>query len=628
MQVQVLSALQPQNVNGRPHAKEQNPFRNAEAGKEVSATVITVRPGSIRFMTAEGVVFSARRQGGEILRPGDQITMQITGGDEQQTSLKMTSLNGQSVTPDAASTSERQLLGLGIAPTQANIEFATALRELGLPVNQNAVARFEQLARQYPDLPVPQTAVFATSTLPIAKGVVQAFAQAMDTPQQSAAFLMELGLLGENTSATATAQPAAGAPADAAQTQASLVQPQAQPAAQQAQAVQTAAPLAPMAEQALPAQAVPQMPAAAQPAPQMQPPLPTATALPDAAAPQPQQAATPSAPLVAEASAQPVPPQQPAVQPDAATLNAARETVAQQPAPSTPQASAQSAAQTQQSAQTAQAPSTVPQNPAQPMQPAAQAAPQTPQAPATAQPAAQQPGQAATQAAPQTSAQTVAGQTTALPQSAPRRAYLAQLTPEAPSGAAVQQAAKELPQQLARLLTASLAAMESARGEAASHAGNSVVRQTETLLNQIQIGAQTNPIAYMQVPVELRGQTHTGELYILKREERGGKSAPLDAGNATVAICLETNHMKRVEAILTAKQYNLNITFKAETALGETMLTKQLPALKQMAFPEGYTLGDIAVERIAEKLTPLSAAKQLKGAPVGGAALGGLDITV
>lgn len=627
MQVQVLSALQPQNVNGRPHAKEQNPFRNAEAGKEVSATVITVRPGSIRFMTAEGVVFSARRQGGEILRPGDQITMQITGGDEQQTSLKMTSLNGQSVTPDAASTSERQLLGLGIAPTQANIEFATTLRELGLPVNQNAVARFEQLARQYPDLPVPQTAVFATSTLPIAKGVVQAFAQAMDTPQQSAAFLMELGLLGENTSAAAAsaAQPTAGTPADAAQMQAQPAASQAQPAAPQAQAAQTAAPLAPIAEQALPAQAAPQMPASAQPAPQMQPPLPTATALPDAAAPQPQQAATPAAPLAAEVSAQPVPSQQPAVQPDAATLNAARETVAQQPAPSTPQASAQPAAQMPQSTQ---APSAAPQNPAQPMQPAAQAAPQTPQAPATAQPAAQQPGQAATQATPQTSAQTVAGQTASLPQSAPRRAYLAQLTPEAPSGTAVQQAAKELPQQLARLLTASLAAMESARGEAASHAGNSVVRQTETLLNQIQIGAQTNPIAYMQVPVELRGQTHTGELYILKREERGGKSAPLDAGNATVAICLETNHMKRVEAILTAKQYNLNITFKAETALGETMLTKQLPALQQMAFPEGYTLGDIAVERIAEKLTPLSAAKQLKGAPMGGAALGGLDITV
>ncbi len=210
------------------------------------------------------------------------------------------------------------------------------------------------------------------------------------------------------------------------------------------------------------------------------------------------------------------------------------------------------------------------------------------------------------------------------PVSEAARAITAVLQEDAPmrQGAALQESAAKLPEKLLRVLTSVLSETTRPQGGEAKIAH--VAEQTGVLINQLQLGAETAPVAYLQIPVQYQEQKQTAELYVLRRHN--GKDA-VDESNATVAICLDTEHLGRVETVLTAVQNTLTLDFRAETERAAAVLREQLPNLYSAAFPARYQLANASVGLIRERITPLNAAKQLTPERPAAAAAG-LDISI
>lgn len=191
-----------------------------------------------------------------------------------------------------------------------------------------------------------------------------------------------------------------------------------------------------------------------------------------------------------------------------------------------------------------------------------------------------------------------------------------------PQGAALQESAAKLPEKLLRVLTSVLTETTHPQGGEGKIAH--VAEQTGALINQLQLGAETAPVAYLQIPVQYQEQKQTAELYVLRRHN--GKDA-VDESNATVAICLDTEHLGRVETVLTAVQNTLTLDFRTETERAAAVLREQLPSLYSAAFPARYQLANASVGLIRERITPLNAAKQLTPERPAAAAAG-LDISI
>lgn len=190
-------------------------------------------------------------------------------------------------------------------------------------------------------------------------------------------------------------------------------------------------------------------------------------------------------------------------------------------------------------------------------------------------------------------------------------------------GPVLQESAAKLPEKLFRVLTSAL-------GDAARQASSgslrqaNIVEQTGALLNQLQLGAETAPVAYLQIPFQYMERQQTAELYVMRRQNSG---EALDEANATVAICLETSHIGRVEAVLTAMQNVLTIDFRVETEPVAAFLSRRLPRLYEADFPARYRLEKAGVGLIKERLTPLNAARALAPERPKGP-LTGLDISI
>ena len=130
---------------------------------------------------------------------------------------------------------------------------------------------------------------------------------------------------------------------------------------------------------------------------------------------------------------------------------------------------------------------------------------------------------------------------------------------------------------------------------------------------------------YAQIPLRSESEHSTAELYIVKRD-RGAKS--IDDANATVALCIETENLGRVESLIHIEKNDLTLRFRVETQREAKFIKSRLNELRALDFPAQYTLRGASVALAGEPLTLDNAARTLQKEFALRDAAKGIDIQV
>ena len=141
----------------------------------------------------------------------------------------------------------------------------------------------------------------------------------------------------------------------------------------------------------------------------------------------------------------------------------------------------------------------------------------------------------------------------------------------------------------------------------------------------MRFGNEMSSLFYTQIPFNNRERESSADLYILKRR---GSDKKIDANNATIALCLDTQNMGMVESLLQVRQQELSFCFRVENRRVLSFFQEQLGALAKVRFPAQYVYRGSSVSLIESPITPVNAAKTMResfGIPEGN---GGIDITV
>jgi hypothetical protein len=170
-------------------------------------------------------------------------------------------------------------------------------------------------------------------------------------------------------------------------------------------------------------------------------------------------------------------------------------------------------------------------------------------------------------------------------------------------GEAVKEAVTKLPQSVAKL--------SSALGEAASRsqAAQPPLQASTALASQLSLGSELGGMLYTQIPLRSESEHSTADLYIVKRD-RGAKN--IDDANATVALCIETEYLGRVESLIRIEKNDLTLRFRVETEREAKFIKSRLSELRALDFPAQYTLRGASVTLADEPLTLDNATRTLQ----------------
>lgn len=245
-------------------------------------------------------------------------------------------------------------------------------------------------------------------------------------------------------------------------------------------------------------------------------------------------------------------------------------------------------------------------------------APDSPEASHGTQPSAQDPAQS-TQAAPlpqQAAAQSApdARHTAANPAAFPLtgdektvadalRAVFPKLLPEESDslGKALQKAVPALASRIAALSDAA-ASSHGQGAKEASQLGAQFVRQ-------MSFGNEMASLFYTQIPFNYKENRSNAELYVLKRN-RGENG--IDPSNATIALCLDTAHMGKVESLVQVRSQELSFNFRVETQEVKSIIQDELTSLASLDFPSQYRYKGASVSLMESPITPVNAAKLMR----------------
>ena len=196
---------------------------------------------------------------------------------------------------------------------------------------------------------------------------------------------------------------------------------------------------------------------------------------------------------------------------------------------------------------------------------------------------------------------------------------LSQADEAATRGEAVKNAVTKLPESVARL--------SSALNDAASRsqAAQPSLQASASLASQLSMGAELGGMLYAQIPLRSESEHSTADLYIVKRD-RGSKR--IDEANATVALCIETQNLGRVESLIHIEKNDLTLRFRVETEREAKFIKSRLSELRALDFPAQYTLRGVSVALADEPLTLNNAARTLQREFALRNAAKGLDIQI
>lgn len=605
MQIQGVLPLQNQIKTIQSGGAAEQSFA---PGESVTAEIVGSGDGSVKLQLPDGTQLSASQQASESLRPGDTVTLSVLsvkdGAGNSTATMQLVTVNGQPVKADV-STVEYDLMRLNIPADKLHTQLASAASDLGIAVSPRTIARMVALRHEFPQLNVSQAAVFAASELPVSAENVASYSQWLNgsTPvSQFADNLDKLALENPQLSQAVNALLSAELPVstDSPIINNTPIAPDKQASAGiTPQTAQTTSEALKEFAQAFPKMSVPEIRTAISDI--------LTNAAPEQKAEVRQQLFDIVQQRLTTSSAQPTAQDAPAQQAGAAPSTA-------QPAPqgtsliapqATPQAAPQGAAP-----QVAAPQGTAPQGAA-------------PQATQTAQQPDPTAGRTLGNAAAgldvnadtaRTSAQ-VKQTTTQLINS-----LFAVLDGSEESGEKLKQATSKLPERVLQLSDTLVSQLQKTSSEPVKAAAV----QANALLSQMQMGGELGHLMVAQLPIMLHDQRQSAELYVLKRQHSG---AALDEANATVALCLDTSCIGRVEALLRVEQNALSVQFRVDNDNIKRYVSHCLPQINELDFPSQYHLRKATVVTADTAIDPVNAAKVMQSsfnAPV----TAGLDITV
>lgn len=173
-------------------------------------------------------------------------------------------------------------------------------------------------------------------------------------------------------------------------------------------------------------------------------------------------------------------------------------------------------------------------------------------------------------------------------------------------------------------LTTRIAALSETAAASNAQAAKEAARLGGQFVRQMNIGGELPSLYYTQIPFSYKENRSSAELYVLKRN-RGENT--IDADNATVALCLETPNMGRVETLIQTRARELSFHFRVESKAVKSLVQSELSSLSAFDFPAEYHFKGASVGLIESPITPVSAEKTMRetfGLPEGG----GVDISV
>ncbi len=143
----------------------------------------------------------------------------------------------------------------------------------------------------------------------------------------------------------------------------------------------------------------------------------------------------------------------------------------------------------------------------------------------------------------------------------------------------------------------------------------SVVREAAVnIVNNLEsnvnfINQLNNYSSYVQLPLSIFNKNTTGELYMLKK---GSKSRKLDPSNLTVLLSLETNHIGRIDTLLSIKEKDVSTNFRLEDGGVFNILKDSHKMLYNSLLEKGYRLVDFTYKLLEDPISIVNFEEEAK----------------
>lgn len=114
------------------------------------------------------------------------------------------------------------------------------------------------------------------------------------------------------------------------------------------------------------------------------------------------------------------------------------------------------------------------------------------------------------------------------------------------------------------------------------------------------INQLNNYSSYVQIPLSIFNQNTTGELFMLKK---GSKSRKFDPLNMTVLISLDSNHIGRIDTLLSIDKKNISTNFRLENSEVFDYLKENHRLLYLSLLEKGFRLVDFTYRLMEEPIS-------------------------
>lgn len=170
--------------------------------------------------------------------------------------------------------------------------------------------------------------------------------------------------------------------------------------------------------------------------------------------------------------------------------------------------------------------------------------------------------------------------------------------------AALEGAAGELNRTVTSLIT-NLQTLRTAFSAAPEQAAALLAAQAEARASALPSITQFH---YMQIPVEMYQRQQVADLYVMKRN----RSVEVEKDEYTIAIALETENMGRVEAIIRARDREVDVTFRMPQGEAAEAVRQSFDELAESIRDAGYTLRSAILSRLDKPISPQTFQQQME----------------
>ena len=152
-------------------------------------------------------------------------------------------------------------------------------------------------------------------------------------------------------------------------------------------------------------------------------------------------------------------------------------------------------------------------------------------------------------------------------------------------------------------MSARLSLVEEEISKATGPRGAELLSQTQKLMDHVRLLNNIEQFTYMQLPVKLREEQKTAELYVFKR--KGGKRA--DPDNVNILMSIDLENMGHWEALLNIKGKDVYLNMEVAGEAEKEHFSSNTVLLHEMLSQEGFKLINTNIKISQEETTPLNA---------------------